>query len=102
MYINFLILNLFRDESHFLKNKNSFNLYNDKNGIIGNSIPRLTPYEYTLSQFVGNFLNTETLDLSLRQYISNLLDRDTIIKSVGESQVSPAYNPFLSETNIDL
>jgi ABC-type transport system substrate-binding protein len=30
MYIQFLILNLFRDESHFLKNKNSFNIYNDK------------------------------------------------------------------------
>lgn len=34
MYINFLILNLFRDEAHFLKNKNSFNIFNDKNSII--------------------------------------------------------------------
>lgn len=34
MYIQFLILNLFQDEAHFLKNKNSFNIFNDRDGII--------------------------------------------------------------------
>lgn len=34
LYIQFLILNLFRDEEHFLKNKNSFNLFNDKDAIV--------------------------------------------------------------------
>jgi ABC-type transport system substrate-binding protein len=52
LYIDFLILNLFRDETHFLKHKNSFNLFNDKNNVIGNTIPRLNSFEYTLSQFV--------------------------------------------------
>jgi hypothetical protein len=101
MYINFLILNLFRDEAHFLKNKNSFNIYNDKSSIIGTSIPRLEPHTYTLSQFVASFFNTQNLDLEFRSYISRLIDRDTIINTLWESKVAPAYNPFLSEVEID-
>lgn len=102
IYINFLILNLFRDEAHFLKNKNSFNTYNDKDSIIGTSIPRLSSHEYTLSQFVASFLNTQTLSWDMRNYILQLIDRDVIIESLWESKVSPAYNPFLSETTIDI
>jgi ABC-type transport system substrate-binding protein len=102
MYINFLILNLFRDETHFLKNKNSFNVYNDKNSIIWSSIPRLSSHQYTLSQFVASFLNTQTLHLDFRSHISWLIDRDSIVASLWESYVSPAYNPFLSDTLMDL
>lgn len=102
MYINFLILNLFRDEAHFLKNKNSFNLYNDKDSIIGSSIPRLSSHKYTLSQFVANFFNTEELDLGFRNFISQSIDRDAIVTALWESQVAPAYNPFLSDTPMDI
>ena len=101
MYINFLILNLFRDEAHFLKNKNSFNVYNDKDSVIGSSIPRLSSHPYTLSQFVASFFNTDSLPWDFRSYVSGLIDRDTIIDALGESQVAPAYNPFLSETLMD-
>lgn len=101
MYINFLILNLFRDESHFLRNKNSFNLFNDKSGIIGTSIPRLSVQEYTLAQFVGSFFNSEKIPLDFRTFISTTLDRENIIESVGSANVVPAYNPFLSDIQID-
>lgn len=101
MYINFLILNLFRDEAHFLKNKNSFNIFNDKNSIIWSTIPRLSVLEYTLSQFVGSFFNTQTLDSDLRAYISQTLNRDEIVSNIGTSKVIPAYNPFLGDMNID-
>jgi hypothetical protein len=77
-----LILNLYTDENHFLKNKSSFNIFNDKDRLIGNSIPRLTAYEYTLSQFVASFLNTEKVSEALRPYILNALDRDNIIEAV--------------------
>ena len=101
MYIQFLILNLFRDEAHFLKNKNSFNIFNDPDFIIGSSIPRLNIFEYTLSQFVGSFFNSETLDDDLRSYISHILEREAIIESVGSERVHASYNPFLSEIRID-
>ncbi len=101
MYIQFLILNLFRDEAHFLKNKNSFNIFNDKNNIIGSSIPRLSVSEYTSSQFVGSFFNTESLDRNIRKFLSYTLDRDSIVNSIWWGKVVPALNPFLSKISID-
>jgi len=102
MYIQFLILNLFRDETHFLKNRNSFNIFNDKNNIVAGSIPRLDTKQYTLSQFVGSFFNSETLDLQLRKYISKVLDRDTIVDALWNNKVVKSLNPFLSDINIDI
>lgn len=101
MYIQFLILNLFRDETHFLKNKNSFNIFNDKEWIIAGSVPRLEDKKYTLSQFVWSFFNSETLDLELRKYISNTLDRTEVIEAIWEDNVEKSLNPFLSDINID-
>ncbi len=102
MYIQFLILNLFRDEWHFLKNKNSFNIFNDKDSIIAGSIPRLTSHEYTLSQFVWSFMNTETLGTNFREYLSSSIDRESIVNAIWSSKVSPAFNPFLSGKSIDI
>lgn len=101
LFINFLILNLFRDEAHFLKNKNSFNIFNDKSTIVGESIPRLKKYPYTLSQFVWVFFNTETLAWELRPILSSAIEREDYISGIWESNILPAYNPFLSSTNID-
>ena len=101
MYIELLILNLFQDEAHFLKNKNSFNIFNDKDGIVGNTIPRLEVFKYTMPQFVTSFLNTETLDNELRSFVSEQLDRENIVKEIGEERFAPAFNPFLSDISID-
>jgi len=101
LFIKFLILNLYTDENHFLKNKSSFNIFNDKERLIGNSIPRLTAYEYTLSQFVASFLNTEQVSEKLRPHILNALNRDDIIEAVWENNVIAAENPFLSEEDFE-
>lgn len=101
MYINFLILNLFRDEAHFLKNKNSFNIFNDSDSIIGNSIPRLNNFEYTLSQFGAAFLNTQTLSKDLRWFLSHRINREEIVSTLWFQKVIPAYNPFLTDIIID-
>jgi len=102
MYIQFLILNLFRDETHFLKNRNSFNIFNDKNNIVAGSIPRLEDKQYTLSQFVASFFNSESLDLELRKFISGVLERDKIVDAVWENKVLTSLNPFLSDIDIDV
>jgi len=101
-FIKTLIFKVFRDNNHFLKHKNSVNILNDKDNIIGNSIPRLKNFSYALPQFVGLFLNQETLDdQEIREKILWSVSRDTIESSIGESKVAEAINPFLSETNID-
>ena len=102
MYIQFLILNLFQDESHFLKNKNSFNIFNDRDALIWSSIPRLEIHEYTLPQFVTSFFNIDTLSSQeFRSFISRTISRQAIIENVGKEKVIPAYNPFLTSENID-
>lgn len=101
MYIQFLILNLFRDKAHFIKNKNSFNIFNDRENIIGNSIPRLSSYEYTLAQFVWSFFNTDTLSPELRSYLNAMLSREEIVEKIWAARVQEAYNPFLSDYIID-
>lgn len=101
LYIDYLILNLFRDEAHLMKNKNSFNIFHDKNSIIGDNIPRLSPHTYITSQFVGTFFNSVQVPKELRNYISQYISREDIISQLQESKVSAAYNPFLTERNID-
>lgn len=101
IFIQFLIINLFQDEAHLLKNRNSFNIYNDKENIIGNTIPRLNSFEYSLSQFVWSFLNTESISQELRKYILSNISRESVLQTIGDNRVSAAYNPFLSDYNID-
>lgn len=101
LYIEFLILNLYRDESHFLKNKNAFNLFNDSKNILGDNNPRLENFEYITPQFTSVFLNSENIWLNLRKYISSNIKRDVVISQVWEKRVLPSYNPFLSKVEID-
>ncbi len=97
-----MILSLFKDEEHFLKNKNSFNIFNDKDALIAGSVPRLQTFDYYISQFVGSFLNTETLSLDLRNYIIDSISPEAVIDSVGEKTVFPVKNPFLTEQEIEV
>lgn len=101
LYIDFLILNLFRDEAHFLKNKTSFNVFNDKKGLIWTSIPRLDSYEYTLSQFVWIFFNSDKSGPWMREYLSKSISREDIVSKIGSSKIVASYNPFLSGEKIE-
>jgi hypothetical protein len=51
-FVDTILLKLFRDNAHFLKHKNSINIFNDKENILGDTVPRLKSYAYTLPQFV--------------------------------------------------
>ena len=103
MFIDTLILKLFKDETHFLKHKNSVNIFNDKQNILWESIPRLEPFEYILPQFVSVFLNSETMESeTMRNYVLRNINRSELVASLGAGVVQEIYNPFLTETEIDV
>ena len=102
MFIDTLILKLFKDENHFLKHKNSVNIFNDKQNILWQSIPRLESFEYILPQFVSVFLNSETMESeTMRKYILRNINRWELIASLWIDTVQEIKNPFLTETKID-
>lgn len=102
VYIDKIIFKLFDDKSHFLKHKNSINIFNDKDNIIGDSIPRLMAHNYTLPQFVSIFLNKDSIEWAkLRNVILNSINKKDIIADLWENNVKEVSNPFLSKINID-
>lgn len=97
-----LILNLFPNTNSLLQNKESINIFNDVENIIGDSIPRLESYKYTLSQFVSLFINQNKIEnLDLRNFIFNKINTDNLIKILWEDNFQIVNNPYLSETKID-
>ena len=103
MFIDTLILKLFKDENHFLKHKNSVNIFNDKQNILWESIPRLASFEYILPQFVSVFLNSETIESeTMRNYVLRNINRTDLIANLWVDAVQDVKNPFLSETEIDV
>lgn len=101
-YIEYLIINLFRDETHLLQNRSSsFNIKYDKNRLIGNTIPRLVAYDFTVPQFSAIFYNTKNLERNLRSYLNNTIERESLINTLGDQKVEAVYNPFFSERLID-
>ncbi len=101
-FIETILFKIFRDNAHFIKHKNSVNIFNDRENIIGSSIPRLQSNPYSLPQFVAVFLNTETVTSeSVRRYLLGNMSRDTIVSDLGEGMAIPSFNPFLSDISID-
>ncbi|MDD3145512.1 MAG: ABC transporter substrate-binding protein [Candidatus Gracilibacteria bacterium] len=100
--ISKVILNIFPDVNTFLKNKQSVNVFNDDNNIVGESIPRLQSYKYSLPQFVGLFINqNKVTDLNFRNYIFSKINSENLIELLGKNNFSVVNNPYLSETTID-
>lgn len=100
-YINKIIFKLFRDEAHFLKNKNSVNIYNDKNNLIWNSIPRLTPHKYFLPQYISLFINSEKLKYwNIRKYILENIDTKKLTSELWEENFKEIKSPFLNELEL--
>ena len=100
--INKLILKIFADNSHFLKFKDSINLFNDKDNLIWNSVPRLKSSKYTLPQYVWIFLNYKSIkNKELRNFILNEIDREELIKILWENKFKKVINPYLTDISID-
>lgn len=102
VFIDKIVFKIFDDTNHFLKHKDSVNLYNDKSNIIADSIPRLEAHEYILPQYVGIYINTEKIpEVALRAFILNQINRDDIVKWLSDNNFKPVYNPFITEDKID-
>lgn len=102
VYIDTILLKIFPTVADFLKNKNSINIFNDKNNLISGDIPKLWENKYTLPQYVSAFLNTERInDNDLRSIILNEINRDEIIKELWEDDYKKVKNPFLEDIYIE-
>lgn len=97
------ILKIFKDEAHFLKLKDSVNIFYDKTKIIWDTIPRLNKIWYFLNQYISLFINEEKIkDINLRNFILWKIDNSNIVKNLWNSykEVSNAFLiEWLSQNN---
>lgn len=100
--IDKIILKIFNDIPELLKHKDSVNIYNDKGSVIGDSLPRLSVFDYTLPQYISVFINTERVqNLSLRKYILGAIKRENILQILGTQNFQEVKNPYLTDISID-
>ncbi len=100
--ISKLILNIFPNTNSLLQNKETVNIFEDDDNIIGNSIPRLKNNKYTLPQFVSLFINQNNVsDINLRNYILEKINTENLIKVLWEGKYKTVNNPYLTEKSID-
>lgn len=97
-----LIIKLFPNTNNLLQNKESINIFNDNDNIIGKSMPRLKSYKYTLPQFVSLFINQNKIqNIDLRNFILNKINNENLVKLLWEENFKIVNNPYLTETKID-
>lgn len=100
--IDQLIIKLFPDTNTFNKNKETINIFQDDNNLIGSSLPRFDVNEYLLPQYVSVFLNKDTLpDSDFRNTILNKISRENLLKHIWEENVVWVNNPYMTEISID-
>jgi hypothetical protein len=94
------IFKFFKDNTHFLKHKDIVNIYYDQNNVIGESIPRLSKYNFLLNKYVSFFINEEKVkDRDLREFILSKIKSDDIIKVLPAGNI-PANNVYLIDVKI--
>lgn len=99
--IDKFIIKLFSDTSSFLKNKNSINIFNDKDNIIWDSIPRFDTKKYTLPQYVWLFLNMGSIDnVDLRTFILDQINQQNLVKILWENNYEIVNNPYFTENKL--
>ena len=100
--ISKLVINLFPNTNSMLQNKETVNIFNDVDNIIGDSIPRLENHKYTLPQYASLFINENTVkDLSLRNHILDKINTENLVKLLWEDKFKTVKNPYLGKTSID-
>ena len=100
--ISKLIIKLFPNNNSLLQNKESINIFNDNDKIIGNSIPRLENHKYLLPQYVSLFINQNNIEnVNLRNFIFNKINTTNLIKILWEDDFSIINNPYLTEIDIN-
>ena len=97
--IDKLILKLFATPNDLLRNKDSINIFNDKNNLIWESIPRFDVQQYSLPQYVWIFLNKDKVqDVSLRNFILNQINQENLLKILWEDNFKIVDTPYLTGT----
>ncbi len=96
-----LIIKMFPDTNTFNKNKETINVFQDDNNLIGTSVPRFKIQEYTLPQNVSLYLNKETLpDNDFRTFLLHSISRENLLKHLWENTVKWVNNPYFTDTSI--
>lgn len=91
------IYKFFKDNNHFLKHKDTVNIFYDPNKIIWDSMFRLEKNSFYLNQYVWIFINQDRVaNEDLRNFLLNKIDRQNIIKSLW-SWYKDIFNPYLLE-----
>lgn len=99
--IDKLTIKIFPNTNSLLKNKESIHVFNDKNNIIWDSVPRFQNFSYTLPQFVGLFINTQNItNKNLRTFILNTTNRDNLLNIIGNSSYAKVNNPYMTDLDI--
>lgn len=97
--ISKFVFRFFKDRTHFLKSKDTINIFNDKENLIWNAVPRLDKLDYYLNQYTALFLNEENIkSKELRKLIIEKINSKNIVDSLWEwfKQVN---TPFLNIPN---
>lgn len=101
VYIENYIFYVFKDLSHFLKNKNTVNIFKDKNNLIADSIPKLKEYKYNLNKYSNLFLNTlKITDKNIRAIILRAIDYDRLKNELSTNNFKIIKSPFLNELEL--
>jgi len=99
--ISRIVLKFFKDTSHFLKHKDSVNLFLDKDNILWWSTPRLKKYDFTLPQYFSAYINKEKIkDKDLRTILLNNINNKDILSQLWNWYKS-VTNPYLSDKTIN-
>ena len=100
-YIDTIVFRVFPDISNFLKNKNSINIFNDRNNLIAGSVPKLGDNKYSLPQYVSIFANTRKItDNNFRKLILSEINKDEIVEKLWKDNFKKIKNSYLSDIYI--
>lgn len=102
IFIDQLVIKLFPDTNTFNKNKETINVFQDDNYLIGTSVPRFEAEKYLLPQHVSVYLNKQTLpDNDFRTFLLNSISRDNLLNHLWTEIVVGVENPYFREESIE-
>ncbi len=101
-YIDKIIFKIFKNPSQFLKHKNSVSIFNDKNNLIWNSIPKFNQYKYSLNQYIWLFINTDKIPYpKLRNFILRSIKNKDLINKIWKSNYKEIDSPFFNKLKLE-
>jgi len=101
-YIDKIIFKNFKNPAQFLKHKTSVSIFNDKNNLIWNSIPKFNQYKYSLNQYLWLFINTEKIPYpKLRNFILKSINTDELITKLDSWNYKKIDSPFFNDLKLE-